>query len=91
MGMHDEELTRLFAALSTASGLPVPTDAEVNAVLDLARVVAHGSVRRGAPLACYAAGLAIGAATDPAERAARLEALVAQAENLLGVEEPADG
>ncbi len=32
------------------------TDAEVEAVLDLARVVAHGSERKFAPLSTYLAG-----------------------------------
>jgi DNA-binding IclR family transcriptional regulator len=78
--MEDEELHRLFTALGGRAALPIPSDAEVIAALDLARVVAHGSVRRGAPLVCYAAGLAMGAAMDPAERAARLAALVAEVE-----------
>lgn len=81
--MADRELERLFAALSARADLPTPSEAEVAAALDLARVVARGVVRRGAPLACYAAGLAVGAATDPAERAARLRDLVVEAEALV--------
>jgi hypothetical protein len=80
--MPDAELDRLFTALAERADLPQPTEAEVDAALDLARVVAHGAVRRGAPLACYAAGLAMGAAMDPAERAARLRDLVAEVEAL---------
>jgi hypothetical protein len=80
--MSDPELDHLFAALGERADLPTPTDAEVTAALDLARVVARGVVRRGAPLACYAAGLAIGEATDPEERTARLRALVAEVEAL---------
>jgi hypothetical protein len=80
--MADHELAALFAALSERADLPTPSDDEVAAALHLARVVARGVVRRGAPLACYAAGLAIGAATDPAERAVRLRELVAEAEAL---------
>ncbi len=78
--MTDEDLDRLFAALGARTDLPAPTDPEVTAALDLARVVAHGTVRRAAPLVCYAAGLAMGAAMDPAERAARLTALIAEVE-----------
>jgi DNA-binding IclR family transcriptional regulator len=91
--MEDEELDHLFTALGERGGLPTPTDAEVVAALDLARVVARGLVRRGAPLACYAAGLAMGAAMDPAEREARLRALVAEAEALVeeGGGEPGSG
>jgi hypothetical protein len=81
--MADEELDRLFAALDERADLPTPTDAEVTAALDLARVVARGVVRRGAPLACYAAGLAMDAAMDPALRARRLEALVAEVEAMV--------
>lgn len=80
--MADRDLTQLFTALSERADVPIPSDEEVAAALDLARVVARGVVRRGAPLACYAAGLAIGAATDPAERAQRLRAVLAEAEAL---------
>lgn len=44
-------------ALATESGAAIGiTEAEVEAVLDLARVVAHGTERRNAPLAAYLAG-----------------------------------
>jgi hypothetical protein len=79
--MSDPQLDLLFDALAE-QGLPRPDDEEITAALDLARVVARGVIRKGAPLACYAAGLAIGAAADPAERAARLRALVAHAERI---------
>jgi hypothetical protein len=82
MPMPDAELDRLFADLHDHADLPQPTDAEVSAALDLARVVAHGAVRRGAPLVCYAAGLAFGASMAPHERAARLRELVAHVEAL---------
>lgn len=55
---------------------------ETDAVLDLTKVVAHTSERYYAPLAAYAAGLAIGAGTDPAERAARVRALIDVARTL---------
>lgn len=76
----DDELDRLFDLLAEHS-LPRPTDEEIAAALDLARVVARGVVRRGAPLACYAAGLAYTAGATPAERAERLRALVAAVED----------
>jgi DNA-binding IclR family transcriptional regulator len=81
--MRDMELDRLFTALGERTDLPTPSDDEVTAALDLARVVARGLVRRGAPLTCYAAGLAMGAALPPEERAARLRELVAEAEAMI--------
>ncbi len=39
-----------------ALGEPSLTDAEVDAVLDMARTVAHATERRYAPLAAYLAG-----------------------------------
>lgn len=79
----DDDLDALFTALSERTGLPRPTAAEALAALDLARVVAHGSVRKGAPLACYAAGLALAASTDPEERATRLRQLVHEVDALV--------
>jgi hypothetical protein len=64
MGRMDDWLNRYAAAL----GVP-PLDAEeVDAVLDLARVVAHGTERKNAPLAAWLAG------TSPAGAAAALAA-----------------
>lgn len=71
-----DELDGLFDLLAEHD-LPRPSVEEIDAILDLARLVAHATVRRGAPLACYAAGLALTAATDPAEREERLRALIA--------------
>lgn len=48
---------RYRRALEEAAGVPVALDDEhADAVLDLARVVAHGSERRYAPLATFLAG-----------------------------------
>ncbi len=73
---HDADLEAYFARLATDGGTPTLDPQETDAVLDLTKVVAHTSQRYYAPLAAYAAGLAIGAAVDPAERAARVRALI---------------
>jgi hypothetical protein len=44
-------------------------------VLDLARDVAHGVARPGAPLTAYLLGLAVGRGTDPRAAAGRLSEL----------------
>lgn len=51
MGMNDNFPDRYADALALAL-----TDAEVDVVLDLARVVAHGDERKSAPLSTYLAG-----------------------------------
>lgn len=70
----DDWLDRLADALA----VPRLGPAEVDAVLDLARVVAHGTERRNAPLATFLAGRA--SAGGGGEAAAAL----AVAEGLLG-------
>lgn len=56
--------------------LALPPDAVDTAlILDLAREVAHNTVRPGAPVSTYLLGLAVGRGGDPAELAARLTAL----------------
>jgi hypothetical protein len=42
-------------AYAAALGRPVPTNAEMTAVLKLASVAAHSSERRAAPIACWLA------------------------------------
>jgi hypothetical protein len=79
----DEPARLFFARLAEAAGTPALAEDEVEAVLALARDVAHGAERRFAPLAAYAAGLAIGAATDPAERAERVRGVIRAAGGLL--------
>lgn len=65
--------------------LGVPrADVDVTMVLDLAREVAHNTVRPGAPVGAYLLGLAVGRGGDPAELAARLTALA----HRLGEAEP---
>lgn len=73
-----EDLEAFFARLAARAGTATVTAAEAEAILDLARVVAHATERRYAPVAAYALGLAMGAAEPPArvEAARRLIAEV---------------
>jgi hypothetical protein len=69
---------RLRAALGADAGAADPgqvTDAERDALLDLARVAAHTSERWTAPISTFLAGVAY-AGTQPADREAALRALV---------------
>ena len=62
-----------------ADDLQVPRldPTEVDALLDLARVVAHGTERKNAPLAAFLAGRwAAAAGGDPAEALRRAERLL---------------
>jgi hypothetical protein len=52
-----------------------PAEANTQPVLDLARDVAHGVLRPGAPVTAYLAGLAVGRGADPAATFVRLAAL----------------
>jgi hypothetical protein len=72
----DDWLDRFADALAVARLGP----AEVDAVLDLARVVAHGTERRNAPLATFLAGRASAGREGGGEAAAAL----AVAQGLLG-------
>ncbi|MDG4822109.1 DUF6457 domain-containing protein [Asanoa sp. WMMD1127] len=54
-----------------------PAEADVSLVLDLARDVAHNTVRPAAPVTAYLLGLAVGRGRDPREAAAALTALAA--------------
>ncbi|MDP8977462.1 MAG: DUF6457 domain-containing protein [Actinomycetota bacterium] len=68
------DTTGFFAELAQRGGTP-PLDAEeADALLRLARVVAHRFERRYAPLACYVAGRAL-ASDDASQRTARIRAL----------------
>src|SRR5918996_774948 len=53
-----------FSKLADATAAEPVSAAEIDAVLDFTRVVAHTQERRYAPVASYALGLALGAA-DP--------------------------
>jgi len=65
-------LDRLAASLD----VPPLADDEVDRLLDLARVVAHGTERRFAPLAAFLAGVAVGRGRDLADAAAATEAVL---------------
>lgn len=79
----DDDLERFFAALAVRAGTPAIGSEEAGAVLDLTRIVAHGSERRYAPVAAYAAGLAMAEGAAPDERTARVRAVVAAVQELL--------
>ena len=68
------ELDAWVAAASTELGL-TPDDARSEAVLDVARNVAHQVLRAGAPITTYLLGLAVGRGADPADATARINAL----------------
>ena len=79
---HDADLDTYFARLAIEAGTPALSPEETDAVLDLTKVVAHTSERFYAPIAAYAAGLAIGVDTDPSERATRVRELIAAVQRL---------
>lgn len=68
------ELDSWIAAAGREAGVD-PTDVPSRLVLDLARDVAHGVVRPGAPVTAYLLGLAVGRGADPSDVAERLSAL----------------
>ena len=71
----DDWLDRFADALSVARLDP----AEVDALLDLARLVAHGTERRNAPLATFLAGrAAAGGSWDVAAARTTAEALLGE-------------
>ncbi|MCM4082961.1 DUF6457 domain-containing protein [Paractinoplanes hotanensis] len=69
-----KELDAWLAAAGRRAGVD-PADIPTRLVLDLARDVAHGVVRPGAPVTAYLLGVAVGRGADPAELAARLSEL----------------
>jgi hypothetical protein len=52
-----------------------PGDVDTDLVLELAREVAHNTVRPAAPVSTYLLGLAVGRGGDPVELANRLTSL----------------
>lgn len=76
----DDEV--FLGRLADEAGTAVISAGEADAVLDLARVVAHGVRRRLAPLTAYALGLALSGDADPAEREARVRSVSALVEDL---------
>lgn len=66
---------------ATALGVPPLDLAEVDAILDLARVVAHGTERKNAPLAAWLAGRST---SDPAAALATAQSLLPPPEGATG-------
>lgn len=58
---------------ATALGVPPLDDAEIDAILNLARVVAHGTERKNAPLAAWLAGAST---SDPVTALAAAQSLL---------------
>ena len=57
--------------------LDVPADANVDLILDVARVAAHSVERPAAPVTTYLLGVAVAGGMDASEAAAKIEALAA--------------
>ena len=68
------ELDRWVAAACAELGLK-PDDVQADAVLDVARDVAHQVLRPGAPVSAYLMGVAVGRGAEPSAVAAQLSAL----------------
>jgi hypothetical protein len=67
-------LDEWIAAAGRELGLS-PEKVPTKEILDLAKDVAHGVVRPGAPVTAYLLGLAVGRGADPSDAAGRLGAL----------------
>lgn len=80
-----------FVQLSKLLGTPQMSAEERTAVLDLARLVAHGSERRYAPLTAYALGLSMSAADNPDSRRASVRHAIAKLESTMAEPEPEPG
>lgn len=72
MTTEDDGLDQLLNRL----GLPLLDPQERTAVLDLTRVVAHGTERRFGPLTAFALGLALGSETPAGQRAERVHQVI---------------
>jgi len=76
-GKRRDEMSGLDAWV-TAAGRELgidPAEVPTKAVLDVARDVAHGVLRPGAPVTAYMMGLAVGRGADAADVADRLSEL----------------
>jgi hypothetical protein len=73
----DEMLEKIQSLLGPDA--PTVDEDEAEAILELARVVAHASERRAAPVSAYLVGLALAGAA-PEARAAFLDELVIKLE-----------
>ncbi|GAB3867361.1 DUF6457 domain-containing protein [Dactylosporangium cerinum] len=72
----DEELAAWVVRACAELGLEPLGVGERDAILDLARDVAHHVVRPGAPVTAFLLGVAVGRGADLEETRARLAALV---------------
>nr|WP_092558561.1 DUF6457 domain-containing protein [Actinoplanes derwentensis] len=72
MAESQEWLTDAAGAL----GVPPLSAEQIEVLLDVVRVVAHGVARPAGPLAAYLAGVAVGRGANPATVPAVLAALV---------------
>ncbi len=71
-----ERIERVFATLAEVAGTAPLSESEAEALLDLARVMAHDVERKLAPLATYAIGLALDPAEDVEERVHRIRLVI---------------
>ena len=69
-------LDEWLRAAAAELDIPAPDNAEVHAVLDLARDVAHGVARPAAPLTAFLVGVAVGRGATLADASQRVTALV---------------
>lgn len=71
--MDEELMARWINAVASELGITAAVD--VDAVLDVARDVAHHVIRPGAPVSGYLMGLAVAAGQDPKQVSERICAL----------------
>ena len=65
------EVTEWCRAFATAAGVDPPNDKEMDDLLALAAIAAHGSARQAAPITCWLAakgGMSVEAALSAAQR-----------------------
>lgn len=71
-----DDPTAWLDALADALGVARLSEAQIDELLDVARVVAHGTERKNAPLATYLVGAALAAGRDLASARREIEALL---------------
>lgn len=74
--MSDQELAGWVERVCAELGLAPLTAPEQDAILDLAREVAHNVARPGAPVTAFLLGVAVGRGADLEEARARVIGLV---------------
>ncbi|WP_433054555.1 DUF6457 domain-containing protein [Dactylosporangium sp. CS-033363] len=78
--MSENVLGEWLAQAAEALGVDAPDDGVRDAVLDLARDVAHNVARPGAPLTAFLLGVAVGQGADVQATSAELSRLATRAE-----------